>query len=74
MPDILRLVALPAGPRERRYVDADGVAWCVREKATLGRGPALYFLSVGTFRRVTRYPDDWQDLAPGELEVLSRKT
>ena len=74
MPDILLPIAVPAGPRERRYVDADGVAWCVREKATLGRGPALYFLSLGTFRRVTQYPDDWQDLAAGELEVLSRKT
>ncbi len=74
MPDILRPAAPPACPHERRYVDVDGVAWCVREKTTLGRGRALYFLSLGTFRRVTRYPDDWQDLAPGELEVLSRKT
>ena len=74
MPDILLPVALPAGLRERRYVDADGVAWCVREKATLGRCPALYFVSLGTFRRVTQYPDDWPDLAAAELEALSRKT
>jgi len=74
VPDILRPVALPLGPRERRYVDADGVAWSVREKTTLGRRPALYFLSLGTFRRVTQYPEDWQDLAASELEVLSRKT
>ncbi len=74
MPDTLRPVALAAGSCERRYVDANGVAWCVREKVTLGRDPALYFLSPGTFRRVTQYPDHWEDLAAGELEVLSRKT
>jgi hypothetical protein len=74
VPDILRPIALPADRGERRYVDADGVSWCVREKTTLGRGPALYFMSVGTFRRVTQYPDDWQALAAGELEALSRQT
>lgn len=73
MPQILRRTVATA-PRERRYVDAAGVAWCVREKSTLGRGPALYFVSVGTFRRVTQYPDDWLDLSAGELEVLSLKT
>ena len=73
MPDILRPAAPTAGFCERRYVDTDGVAWCVREMATLGRIPALYFLSVGTFRRVTRYPDDWQNLTDGEREGLSRK-
>ena len=74
MPDLLLPIALPAGPGERYYVDSNGVSWCVRERATLGRSPALYFLSLGTFRRVTRYPDDWQRLASGELEVLSRQT
>jgi len=74
VPDTLRPVALHAASCERRYVDANGVAWCVREKATLGRDPALYFLSPGTFRRVTQYPDRWEDLAAGELEVLSRRT
>lgn len=74
MPETFRSVALPAAPSERRFVDADGVAWCVREKATLGRDPALYFLSPGTFRRVTQYPDHWEDLAARELEVLSRQT
>ena len=74
VPDPLRPVVLQAGSCERRYVDAAGVAWCVREKATLGRDPALYFLSPGTFRRVTQYPDDWQGLPAGELEALSRKT
>ena len=61
-------------PCERRFVDASGIAWFVREKATMGRRPALYFESVGTFRRVTQYPPDWHDLPTSELEVLSRKT
>jgi hypothetical protein len=71
------LILHPAGvrgPRERRFVDASGIAWCVREKATLGRRPALYFESVGTFRRVTQYPRDWHDLPTGELEILSHGT
>jgi len=59
---------------ERRYVDAGGVAWSVRERVTLGRNPALYFESPGAFRRVTHYPPGWRDLPPGELEILSLKT
>jgi hypothetical protein len=74
VPDVFLSVALPAGPRERRDVDADGIAWCVREKATLGRLPALYFVSLGTFRRPTHCPDAWPDLAAAELEALSQKT
>ncbi len=73
MPIILP-APLPAPSSERRYVDASGVAWGVREKATLGRGPALYFESPGAFRRVTHYPPDWRDLTTGELEILSLKT
>ena len=73
----MSLILHPAavrGPRERRFVDASGIAWCVREKAILGRGPALYFASAGAFRRVTQYPRDWHDLPTSELEVLSLKT
>ena len=66
--------ALAQGRRERRFVDTSGVAWCVREKATLGRSPALYFESAATFRRVTQYPRDWHELATDELEVLSHGT
>jgi hypothetical protein len=62
------------GPRERRFVDASGTAWCVREKATLGRRPALYFESVGTFRRVTQYPREWYELPSDDLEILSHRT
>jgi hypothetical protein len=46
----------------------------VREKATLGRRPALYFESLGTFRRVTQYPPDWHELPPADLEILSHRT
>ncbi len=60
--------------RERRFVDKSGIAWCEREKATLGRSPALYFESAATFRRVTHYPRDWHELATDELEVLSHGT
>ena len=71
---VILLPAVVQSPCERRFVDASGIAWCVREKATLGRSPALYFDSAGTFRRVTQYPRDWHDLPTGELEVLSLKT
>jgi hypothetical protein len=71
---INRLRPLPVPSAERRYVDASGLAWSVREKATLGRGPALYFESPGAFRRVTHYPPDWRDLTTRELEILSLKT
>jgi hypothetical protein len=66
--------AVAQGRRERRFVDATGVAWSVREKATLGRRPALYFESAATFRRVTQYPHNWYELGPDELEILSHET
>ncbi len=71
---IIRPAHSPAPASERRYVDASGVAWYVREKATLGRGPALYFESPRAFRRVTHYPPDWRDLTTSELEILSLET
>jgi hypothetical protein len=71
---IIRPRPLAAPSAERRYVDASGIAWFVREKATLGRDPALYFESPTAFRRVTHYPPDWRDLPTGELEILSLKT
>jgi hypothetical protein len=64
----------PVGPCTRRYVDANGVAWCVRERSAADRVRALYFESVMAFRRVTRYPPNWRELPTGELEILSRKT
>jgi hypothetical protein len=71
---IIRPGRVPAPSPERRYFDAGGVAWSVREKATLGRRPALYFESPAAFRRVTHYPPNWRDLPTGELEILSLKT
>ena len=71
---IFRPRPLAAPSAERRYVDASGIAWYVREKATLGRDPALYFESPTACRRVTHYPPDWRDLPTGELEILSLKT
>jgi hypothetical protein len=60
-------------PCERRYVDAEGVLWCVRERAVADRAPALYFESPTVVRRVRYYPPDWRDLPTGELEILSLK-
>lgn len=67
-------VALVPGHCDRRYVDAAGVHWCVRERRVGGHGPALYFESTTAFRRVRRYPDNWRDLGDNELELLSLKT
>ncbi len=73
-PDRTARPPAPAGPCTRRYVDAAGISWCVRERSTADRVRALYFESVMAFRRVTRYPANWRDLPTGELEVLSQKT
>lgn len=62
---------VPVGGCARRYVDATGVAWCVRELSVTDRDPALYFESVSAFRRVSQYPPDWHELPTGELEILS---
>jgi hypothetical protein len=59
------------GPGDRRYVDAGGVVWCVRERDLPGRSPALYFETTNAFRRVTHYPPDWRELPTSELEILS---
>lgn len=58
----------------RRYVDARGVAWYVRERVVGDRGTALYFESSVAFRRVTEYPPDWWDLPTDELEIVSLRS
>jgi hypothetical protein len=58
----------------RRFRDADGVNWQVREREKAGRPPALYFESEMAFRRVTHYPSDWRDLPTAELEILGHAT
>lgn len=58
----------------RRFRDADGVNWRVRERETVGGPPALYFETEMAFRRVTRYPLDWRELPTAELEILSHDT
>lgn len=55
-----------------RYVDIDGVRWCVREVQPRTRTTALYFESDASFRRVTHYPLNWQALSTRELAALSR--
>jgi hypothetical protein len=55
----------------RRYEDANGVVWRVRERQPLHLPPALYFETDAAFRRVTNYPADWRDLPTAELEILS---
>jgi hypothetical protein len=64
----------PGGPCARRYVDDSGVAWCVHEYAYDDHAPALYFESIGSFRRVRAYPVNWVQLTSDQLEVLSHKT
>ena len=59
------------GPTGRHYRDSDGVRWCVREVQSVRRPPALYFESDASFRRVTRYPRNWQALSGTDLEILS---
>ena len=63
---------LPTG--SRRFSDADGVTWRVREFQPADRAPALYFETETAFRRVTEYPPDWRDLPTAELEILSHGT
>jgi hypothetical protein len=73
-PRTVRPPPSPGGPCERRYVDPSGIAWCVHELSVLNRPPALYFESVGAFRRVSEYPADWLLLTTDEIEILSHKT
>ena len=74
MKEVWRPVAQTSSPGfARRYVDTAGVAWCVRELAISGRGPALYFESDMMFRRVRDYPANWRDLPTGELEIISHR-
>ena len=61
----------PLDPATRQFSDAHGVRWRVREMQRADRAPALYFESDASFRRVTSYPLDWQDLTAPELESLS---
>jgi hypothetical protein len=60
------------GDGERRFHDANGVAWHVSEREAAGLPPALYFQSEMAFRRVAHYPFNWRELPSAELEVLSR--
>jgi len=57
---------------ERRFTDAGGVIWRVREVLLPDRPAALYFETDVAFRRVQHYPRDWRNLPTGELEILSR--
>ena len=66
-----RPLAAPDGPCDRRYVDTDGVAWCVHERTFDDHPPALYFESIGAVRRVRQYPAGWRSLTATELDVLS---
>ena len=59
---------------ERRFTDASGVIWCVREVRLPDRPAALYFETDAAFRRVQHYPRDWRNLPTGELDFLSRGT
>ena len=65
--------------RSSRFVDSTGRRWEVRELpgsagAPSPRAPSLVFETEGLIRRVRRYPANWLELAPGELEALSWRT
>ena len=54
--------------------DEEGRLWRVREVTYADAAPSLIFESEGVFRRVRRYPRDWDELGDGQLYELSWKT
>lgn len=65
-------------PRITRFTDSSGRRWEVRELITRAEPPAratsLAFETDGLIRRVRRYPSNWMELGPRELETLSQGT
>ncbi len=61
----------------RVFRTSDGARWTVRmyrcDDSRDGK-QCLIFECDGIFRRVRRYPDDWQDLDDEELKALSWST
>jgi hypothetical protein len=60
----------------RSYIDADGLAWEVREVVGTdvpgARGPScLVFESAVVIRRVWTFPDDWRQMSTEDLARLS---
>ena len=66
-----------ADPRERVFVDEDGVRWQVSERPFADydrrRGISLIFASDAAVRRVRDFPADWFSLSIEELIALSWK-
>ncbi len=61
------------------FTDARGVTWTVEQRSRpvesgIGTELVLIFQSVGAFRCVRVYPNDWFDLDDTALEKLSWKT
>lgn len=65
-------------PRVTRFTDSFGRRWEVRELLTRAsasaRAAGLAFETDGLIRRVRRYPTNWMELGPNELEALSQST
>jgi hypothetical protein len=54
--------------------DEEGKLWRVREVQFADAPPSLIFESELGFRRVRKYPRNWQSLADVELYALSWRT
>ena len=80
--DVSPLRQQPFEPPRRQRVehthrivrDEEGRLWRVREVTYADAAPSLIFESEGVFRRVRRYPRDWDELGDGQLYELSWKT
>jgi hypothetical protein len=58
---------------QRQFVDESGTVWRVIEREVPVPGKSLFFESDVGWRRVRRYPNDWRNLSPQELDALSRR-
>lgn len=56
----------------RQYIDNEGRVWRVIEREVAVPGRSLFFESDSGWRKVRRYPSDWRELSPDELDKLSR--
>lgn len=54
-----------------RSFQLHGMQWTVCEHPPTQHGPALVFYAPGIARRVTCYPENWQELTAEELYAVS---
>lgn len=58
----------------RTIMDEEGRVWRVREVSFADTAPSLVFESEVGFRRIRKYPQNWQRLGEAELYDLSWRT